>query len=84
MDIAPGFSSGETRKQRLGLLITPFNPDRVDCSAYKARLRPIRSNPPFLAYCGGGGPPSLTEHSAFFAMFRQAGNETTRIHHDAT
>ena len=54
MDMTPGFWSGETLKERLEPLITPFDPDRVDCSAYKARLRPIRSNPPFLAYCGGG------------------------------
>lgn len=34
MNIAPGFWSGETLKERLEPLITPFDPDRVDCSAY--------------------------------------------------
>jgi dCTP deaminase len=34
MNMAPGFWSGETLKERLGPLITPFHPGRVDCSAY--------------------------------------------------
>lgn len=34
MVTAPGFWSGETLKDRLTTLITPFDPDRVDCSAY--------------------------------------------------
>lgn len=34
MNIAPGFWSGETLKERLEPFITPFDPDRVDCSAY--------------------------------------------------
>ena len=34
MNIAPGFWSGETLKERLEPLITPFDPSRVDCSAY--------------------------------------------------
>lgn len=29
-----GFWSGETLKDRLETLVTPFDPDRVDCSAY--------------------------------------------------
>lgn len=31
---ATGFWSGETLKDRLDTLVTPFDPDRVDCSAY--------------------------------------------------
>ncbi len=34
MEGMPGFWSGETLKERLGALIAPFDPDRVDCSAY--------------------------------------------------
>jgi dCTP deaminase len=34
MNMAPGFWSGETLKERLEPLITPFDADRVDCSAY--------------------------------------------------
>lgn len=31
---ATGFWSGETLRERLATLVTPFDPDRVDCSAY--------------------------------------------------
>lgn len=31
---ATGFWSGETLKDRLATLVTPFDPERVDCSAY--------------------------------------------------
>ncbi len=34
MVTTPGFWSGETLKLELKTLITPFDPDRVDCSAY--------------------------------------------------
>ena len=34
MAIAMGFWSGETLHQRLQPLISPFDPDRIDCSAY--------------------------------------------------
>lgn len=34
MPIAKGFWSGETLHQRLQPLISPFDPDRIDCSAY--------------------------------------------------
>jgi dCTP deaminase len=32
--VPAGFWSGETLKDRLETLVTPFDPDRVDCSAY--------------------------------------------------
>jgi dCTP deaminase len=32
--VSAGFWSGETLKERLKTLVTPFDPDRVDCSAY--------------------------------------------------
>ena len=40
MQTQRAFWSGETLKERLGELIEPFNPDRVDCAAYTLSIGP--------------------------------------------